>query len=251
MSGARTPSDGPVLAAQDVRDAEFREGWRGYSPEEVDQFLDRVAEGFEVLQERVRTLQGQLADAETRAADDTDETVKRTLSLAQRAADLVVGEAKAVAERVVEESRELAGRLSAEAEGHAARVTAEVEAHAARLKAEAEAHASRLVADAESAAARRQAEAEVEVERRIAARLVEAEQSHRELVRRLTEERGSLEVQVESLRRDADVLRTVAHVGRERLRVVLAEQLAAVETLGMIGIVPGASAVGGEPHQPA
>jgi DivIVA domain-containing protein len=36
-----------------LREVEFREQWRGYNPEEVDDFLERLALGLEELQSRL------------------------------------------------------------------------------------------------------------------------------------------------------------------------------------------------------
>ncbi|MDQ1442104.1 MAG: cell division initiation protein, partial [Acidimicrobiaceae bacterium] len=42
------------VSPKTLREVEFREKMRGYHPEDVDQFLERVAAGIEVLQDRLR-----------------------------------------------------------------------------------------------------------------------------------------------------------------------------------------------------
>ena len=73
-----------------LRDVEFREKMRGYHPEDVDQFLEQVAAGVEVLQDRLRQAveRAQRAEAAAAEAGDSDETLRKTLVLAQRTADL-------------------------------------------------------------------------------------------------------------------------------------------------------------------
>jgi cell division initiation protein len=40
------------VSPKTLREVEFREKMRGYHPEDVDQFLEQVAAGIEVLQDR-------------------------------------------------------------------------------------------------------------------------------------------------------------------------------------------------------
>ena len=77
------------LTPLDIRQKEFRRAMRGYSDEEVDVFLDEVADEFERLfqenidaQERIERLQEQLAHY-----DGLKETLQKTLITAQQQAD--------------------------------------------------------------------------------------------------------------------------------------------------------------------
>ena len=42
------------VSPKTLREVEFREKMRGYHPEDVDHFLEQVAAGIEVLQDRLR-----------------------------------------------------------------------------------------------------------------------------------------------------------------------------------------------------
>jgi cell division initiation protein len=103
------------LTVEVLRDAEFREGWRGYNPADVDEFIDRISVGVQELHDRIHVLTVRADRAESRLGGENDETVKRTLVLAQRAADLVVSEAKSVAERIVQDAHREAERTIADA----------------------------------------------------------------------------------------------------------------------------------------
>jgi DivIVA domain-containing protein len=140
------------ITAATVRKAQFRQAWKGYDTAEVDDFLDDVAEGVAALQEQVNDLSTRLETMEDRALkaearpalrSEPDESVRRTLVLAQRAADLVVSEAKSVGDRIVSDARDQAAKLV-----HAAQVDAE------NVHVDATAKAEHVVADAEAAAAR-------------------------------------------------------------------------------------------------
>lgn len=140
------------LTPQSLHAVEFREARRGgYNTRDVDDFIERVAAGVGPLQERVREavaraeaadgrlveMQRELDEARRRPmspeAVETDETLRRTLVLAQRTADATVKEAKEEANRVLSEAREEAARTRAEAESDARRG-----AESARVAAEAE-----------------------------------------------------------------------------------------------------------------
>lgn len=108
------------LTVEVLREAEFREGWRGYNPVDVDEFIDRVSVGVQELHDRIHALTVRAERAESRLGGENDETVKRTLVLAQRAADLVVSEAKSVAERIVQDAHREAERTVADANAAAA-----------------------------------------------------------------------------------------------------------------------------------
>ncbi|HEY7980608.1 MAG TPA: DivIVA domain-containing protein [Candidatus Eremiobacteraceae bacterium] len=75
----------------DIEHKEFKKSLQGYAREEVDQYLDEVAESFEgEIAERAK-LEAELADLRERVAhfDAIKETLQNTLVLAQRTADEV------------------------------------------------------------------------------------------------------------------------------------------------------------------
>ena len=148
------------LTPQVLHAAEFREARRGgYNTRDVDDFIERVAVGVGQLNERVREAEARAEAADARLAElqreleelrrrpapsaevmETDETLRRTLVLAQRTADATIKEAKEEANRVLAEAREEAARTRAEAEAEARRG-----AESARLRAQRE--VEQLLAD--------------------------------------------------------------------------------------------------------
>jgi DivIVA domain-containing protein len=140
------------LTPQAIHAVEFREARKGgYNTRDVDDFIERVAGGVNQLNERVREAHTRAEAAEARLVDtqreldearrrpmspeaaETDETLRRTLVLAQRTADATIKEAKEEANRVLSEAREEAARTRAEAEADARRG-----AEGARMAAQAE-----------------------------------------------------------------------------------------------------------------
>src|SRR5258706_16071243 len=100
------------LTPETLRSATFRDKLRGYHPEDVDEFLESVARGLEVLLARLRDAseRARAAAAPPEPSRDADEAV-RTLSLAQRTADLAISEAKAEAERLLKAAEQRANKL--------------------------------------------------------------------------------------------------------------------------------------------
>jgi DivIVA domain-containing protein len=143
------------ITAESVRDAQFRQAWKGYDTAEVDDFLDQVAAGFDTMARRVSDLSERLDVAEDRALraearpalrSEPDESVRRTLVLAQRAADLVVSEAKAVGDRIVADAREEAARMMLVAKTDGDRIREDANGQAQHVLSDAEAAAARVTA---------------------------------------------------------------------------------------------------------
>ena len=111
-------SQAPASILDTLRTVEFRLGLKGYNVDEVDEYLDKAAQEAEGLQEHVRQLNERLRQASDRiaqlerdkraapvaaevdegaaaasadAAALSDETLQRTLLLAQKFVDLVTG----------------------------------------------------------------------------------------------------------------------------------------------------------------
>jgi len=124
--------DSVDVSPQTIRQVEFREKLRGYHQDDVDEFLERVAAGLEILQERLRQATERAVRAEQAASDrrEDDESLRRTLVLAQRTADLAIKEAREQAARLMEEAEKEAAAITADAEAEARRLTDEAQVQA-------------------------------------------------------------------------------------------------------------------------
>jgi cell division initiation protein len=115
------------LSPKLLTDVQFREQWRGYNPEEVDEFLERVAAGVEELQQRLVDALERASNAERRLLERSDDDeIRRTLVLAQRTAVASMEEARVEADRLVSETEARCRQLVAEAEAQAARLDADI-----------------------------------------------------------------------------------------------------------------------------
>lgn len=139
------------LSAKVLREVEFRDRLRGYDTDEVDEFLEKVAVAVDELQEKMRQLAYRAERAERsateRSPDEDDDTIRRTLILAQRTADMAVREAqeqaavlmdgaRAQSEKLLAEAKESAGRLRSEAEQRHSEEIAKLERQRDRVREE-------------------------------------------------------------------------------------------------------------------
>jgi len=109
------------VTPHDLRNAELREAFRGYRPEEVEELLERAAVTLERIHERNRQLQEKIAslEAEGSTAKEMESVLRQTLLLAQRTADETVTTAHERSRRLVEEAEDRALTLTGEAEEQA------------------------------------------------------------------------------------------------------------------------------------
>lgn len=109
------------LTTQDVENQVFKERFRGYDQDEVDQFLDRVTASIGELTRERDALLDRITQLERRVEQtgESEQVLRRTLVAAQRTADATIGEARATAEQTVEEARAQAEQIVADARSRA------------------------------------------------------------------------------------------------------------------------------------
>jgi cell division initiation protein len=115
------------LTPLDIKKQEFKRIMRGYDPEEVNAFLEMVAEEFEALQRDKNRLEDEALKLRTQLHDyqEVERTLKQTLMNAQetvqlsrdnskREADLLLREAELQAEKITEDARKRLATLKNE-----------------------------------------------------------------------------------------------------------------------------------------
>lgn len=97
-----------MLTPMDIHDHQFKKSFRGYSENEVDDFLDRVVADFEKLLRDNDRLKNQInTDAkELEKYRSLEKTMNDTLMVAQRTADEVISNAR----KTVDDMKEQAAR---------------------------------------------------------------------------------------------------------------------------------------------
>ena len=117
------------VSPKTLREVEFREKLKGYHQDDVDEFLERVAAGIEIMQERLRQATERAVRAEQKLGETTeaDDAMRRTLVLAQRTADMAIDEARQQAQQIVAAAQAEAQQVVAAAEDAARRLSEEAQ----------------------------------------------------------------------------------------------------------------------------
>jgi cell division initiation protein len=118
------------ISARVLREVEFNSSLRGYNTDEVDEFLEQVADGVDRLQTEAIAAAERAESAERnaqRVGVDDEDSLRRTLVLAQRTADLAIKEAQEEAGQILDRARGEAETLVGDARDSALRITSEAE----------------------------------------------------------------------------------------------------------------------------
>lgn len=119
------------LSAKVLREVEFRDRLRGYDTDEVDEFLEKVAVAVEELRTEVSDAVDRADRAERalseRAVGEDEDSIRRTLILAQRTADLAIREAQEQSAQLIDNARSEAEKLVSDARENAERLTTEAD----------------------------------------------------------------------------------------------------------------------------
>jgi cell division initiation protein len=140
------------VTPQSIRAVQFREKLRGYHPDDVDAFVASVAKGVEELEQRAKQAEARLAELESRqsASSEAEDSLRRTLVLAQRTADAAIQEAREEAARVMAEANEQRATAEAEVGELRARLHAEAEAEGRGERERLSAERAALAADVDA-----------------------------------------------------------------------------------------------------
>jgi cell division initiation protein len=151
------------VTSREINEKQFHDAWRGYNQEEVDDFLDKIAETLDQLERENAALQERLRELDqmVEASRSTEEMLKKTLVTAQKAAEEAIATAKQKAERLVTEAEERAQRAREELKERVATAEEEVRMRAAKAEEEARARAAQVESEQEA----RQQEMQASVDR--------------------------------------------------------------------------------------
>ena len=130
------------LSPLEITQREFGRKFRGLDPEEVQTFLEQVAEEMTRLlhESNDRAAQIQRLEAEVRVHQEREDSLRNTLITAQKMTEEIKGNAKREADLVLKEAELKAERLLEQAHRKLAQVQAEI----AELQRQRELFASKL-----------------------------------------------------------------------------------------------------------
>lgn len=101
------------ITSMDISNKEFKKSIRGYDCDEVDEFLDKIAEDYENLYKENSSLKEKLAAVNDKVEhySKMETTIQNTLLLAQNAAEQAKQSAAKEAELVIKNANESAQKL--------------------------------------------------------------------------------------------------------------------------------------------
>ncbi|MBU5482975.1 DivIVA domain-containing protein [Clostridium sp. MSJ-11] len=101
------------ITAMDITGKEFKKGFRGYDMDEVDEFLEEVAENYETLYKENSATKEKVSLMEENLNHyrKMEETIQNTLLLAQNAADQSKKSAQQEAELIIRSANETSKKL--------------------------------------------------------------------------------------------------------------------------------------------
>ena len=138
------------LSPADIRQQHFSvKMFRGFDPQEVDTFLEDVADDYETLLRETAALREQLGGHEerSRGVADTEKTLKDTLVTTQRLSDDLKENAKREAQLILREAGLNAETLAKDARLGAEKLVKEARLGAEKLMEEARAEEAKLLSE--------------------------------------------------------------------------------------------------------
>lgn len=117
------------LTPLDIHNKEFSRRIRGYDEDEVNEFLDQVIKDYEIVIRENKDFQNQLLTMQEKLDhfSNIEETLSKTIIVAQEAADEVRNNAKKEAQLIVKEAEKNADRIVNESLSKSRKVAMEVE----------------------------------------------------------------------------------------------------------------------------
>lgn len=117
------------LTPLDIHNKEFGKSFRGYDEDEVNEFLDQVIKDYELVIRDKKQLEEQVLDMKERLKhfSTIEETLNKSILIAQEAAEDVKGNAQKEAKLIIKEAEKNADRIINEALIKSRKVTMEFE----------------------------------------------------------------------------------------------------------------------------
>jgi len=105
--------DNVVITSMDINNKEFKKSLRGYDCDEVDEFLDKISEDYEIIYKENSSLKEKIEILEERLKHyvQIEENIQKTLLLAQNAAEQAKTAAQSESELIIRQANETAQKI--------------------------------------------------------------------------------------------------------------------------------------------
>lgn len=143
-----------MITAKDIRESTFSRAARGYKVDEIDEYLEKVAESVERLEGENKTLVKKMEILASKVQEyrEDEDNIRAALVTAQRSADAIVREAKQSVEGSVSEANAKAKTILDDAKSEADRIISEARTSAEALVDETKKKASAVLIEAKAKA---------------------------------------------------------------------------------------------------
>jgi len=117
------------LSPLDIHNKEFARSFRGYAEDEVNEFLDQIIKDYEILIREKKELEDQIVTMteQMNHYNNLEETLQKSIVVAQEAAEEVRRNSQKEAKLIVKEAEKNADRIVNEALAKARKVTIDID----------------------------------------------------------------------------------------------------------------------------
>jgi cell division initiation protein len=117
------------LTPLDIHNKEFSKGFRGYDEDQVNEFLDQIIKDYELMIREKKELEDRLTTLNERLGHFTtiEETLNKSIIVAQEAAEEVRGNAQKEAKLIIREAEKNADRIVNESLSKARKIALDIE----------------------------------------------------------------------------------------------------------------------------
>jgi cell division initiation protein len=117
------------LTPLDIHNKEFSKGFRGYDEDQVNEFLDQIIKDYELMIREKKELEDRLTSLNERLGHFTaiEETLNKSIIVAQEAAEEVRGNAQKEAKLIIREAEKNADRIVNESLSKARKIALDIE----------------------------------------------------------------------------------------------------------------------------
>jgi cell division initiation protein len=112
------------LTPLDIQQQKFQVKWRGYDKQEVETFLEMIAEDVESLLQQCNKLKSEIQKCEAQLVDfrENERAIQQTIMTTQKVSDDLKRNAQREAELIISEAKVAAGRIMNDARAQAEKV---------------------------------------------------------------------------------------------------------------------------------
>lgn len=118
-----------MITPMDIRNKEFKKGFKGYREDEVDEFLDKVIADYEKIYRENGELKDRVSIDNERieSYNSMEKSLQNTLLIAQTTAEDIVANARKKSEMIIKEAEEQGRKIIEEANSNIIKVNKDYE----------------------------------------------------------------------------------------------------------------------------